>query len=367
MTCEHFPAHDSLSVRVGGLELLDTPSDNTYVFQTQEWARIWLDTYGSVPGVTPVVFDIQDHAARARLRLPLAIRKVGLGVRMLTILGGFHADYAGAQLDGDPSILDPQACWAAIDAWARTHKIDLISIPRMPASIGPHANPLAMATLLPCESSGQISLPSGWSEFFEKRFKTRVKADIRRQMKRLSALGNLSFKSATTLEEALALTQTMIEQKRLRYQEMGVTDQFQHPEAYALYTQLTEALWPSGTVHVAGLFVDDHVIATHWGALFQNRYYYLMPAHQGGDWTKYSPGKILLQHLVEHAATHGCTVFDLTVGGESYKDDWCDSNMPLVRYDKPITLTGRLLTMALSARKRLQARMRKAPPATTAR
>lgn len=356
MTSEQFPTHDFVSIQVGGLERIPALSESSYVFQTREWLNLWLDTYGRTQNITPVVFDIQDRHDSGRLILPLAIRNLGPGVRVLTVLGGFHADYAGAQLSGDPRYLNAKTCWTAIDNWARTNKIDLISIPRIPEFIGQQPNPLASPDLLPCENSGQISLPQGWPEFYNQRFKTRVKADIRRQMKRLSALGTLSFRTASTLQEALQLTTTMIEQKRIRYREMGVTDQFCHSEAYTLYHRLTETLWPTGVVHVAGLFVDQDVIATHWGAQFQNRFYYLMPAHQGGEWTKYSPGKLLLQHLVEHAATQGCTVFDLTVGGESYKDDWCDSNMRLVRYEKTITLTGRLIALALQAKKHLQAR-----------
>ena len=65
-----------------------------------------------------------------------------------------------------------------------------------------------------------------------------------------------------------------------------------------------------------------------------------MPAHEGNEWNKYSPGRILLLKLIQWSIENGLKYFDFTIGNESYKKDWCDNQLELYKVIKPITLKG---------------------------
>ena len=78
----------------------------------------------------------------------------------------------------------------------------------------------------------------------------------------------------------------------------------------------------------------------------QSTFYYPMPAHEGGDWEKYSPGRLLLEHLLEWLIQNNLLVFDFTVGGEHYKKDWCDTETPLYETLESITFKGKLYVLA---------------------
>ena len=90
-------------------------------------------------------------------------------------------------------------------------------------------------------------------------------------------------------------------------------------------------------IHCAALFVGDITVATHVGIADQDTFYYLMPAHEGGNWEKFSPGRLLLEHLMEWSIQNKLKVFDFTVGDEQYKKDWCDIETELFEKLEAVT------------------------------
>jgi CelD/BcsL family acetyltransferase involved in cellulose biosynthesis len=101
-------------------------------------------------------------------------------------------------------------------------------------------------------------------------------------------------------------------------------------------------------IHVAALYLNDHIIATHWGINFRNIFYYLMPAYESGEPAKYSPGKILLLKLIEWCFQHEIKTFDFTFGGEAYKKDWCNSEMKLYQYFLPVSIKGKFILFLIN-------------------
>jgi CelD/BcsL family acetyltransferase involved in cellulose biosynthesis len=93
-------------------------------------------------------------------------------------------------------------------------------------------------------------------------------------------------------------------------------------------------------VHLTALKVGDRILATHLGVYDRGRYYYLFPTFDSGALSKYSPGRLLLEYLVKSAIKKGLNVFDFTVGGEAYKQQWCDSEMRLYRILEANTMRG---------------------------
>ena len=87
---------------------------------------------------------------------------------------------------------------------------------------------------------------------------------------------------------------------------------------------------PSGLVHVAALVLDEQALATHWGCVHNGRFVYLMPSYDAA-WGKLSPGRLLLDHLVEWSFLQGLREFDFTIGDEPYKFTSATPAMALYR------------------------------------
>ena len=86
--------------------------------------------------------------------------------------------------------------------------------------------------------------------------------------------------------------------------------------------------------------MNDEIVATHWGAVYQNRFYYLMPTITNGPLRSYSPGRLLLEDLVEWSIAQRLSLFDVTIGGAEYKRDWCDGEMALFEHLRIATPFG---------------------------
>ena len=309
----------------------------SYIFQTVEWVDHWLNTVGKAQGIDPFLFSVDfENKNSPMLILPLGIRTFG-GIRILTHLGGFHADYSGVVMAKGCG-LGGKELWNLVLAEARMRQIDGIWVRNIPSELPCSTNPLYLPSCRKMEEAHSITLDGSWEEFISTRIKTRVKADSRRQKKRLSELGTLRFNVAESRDEAVFWTETMIAQKRIRYAFLGIRDQFENPENSDFYLRslMERSTHPP---HVSALTLDDKILAVHWGEVYSGRFYYLMPSHDP-HWERYSPGRLLLEHLIEWSFKEQLDVFDFTSGAETYKFDWTDKGISLYEFKVPLTGKG---------------------------
>jgi CelD/BcsL family acetyltransferase involved in cellulose biosynthesis len=113
----------------------------------------------------------------------------------------------------------------------------------------------------------------------------------------------------------------------------------------AFYKAISGASFRFGAMHVSRLRVEADTVATHVGALYRNRFYWLMAGYEGGSWARYSAGRILLESLVEWCIERKVKTFDLTVGDEAYKRQWANRTMALHEIRTALTWKGRLILL----------------------
>ena len=147
---------------------------------------------------------------------------------------------------------------------------------------------------------------------------------------------------------------SMTLQNSRRYKDTGVWDMLSVPEHKAFYEKLAEISDEFINIHCSALFAGTTSVATHVGLVGQSTFYYPMPAHEGGDWEKYSPGRLLLEHLLEWLIQNNLQVFDFTVGGEHYKKDWCDTETQLFETLEAITLKGKIYVLTQKAKQTIK-------------
>ena len=116
---------------------------------------------------------------------------------------------------------------------------------------------------------------------------------------------------------------------------MLAVKEYQH-----FYQGLADLFSDNFKIHCAALKVGDVLIATHVGVIDDTTFYYLMPANEGDDWKKYSPGRLLLLEILKWSIDNKLKFFDFTVGGEAYKKDWCNIETKLFEYVVPNSWIG---------------------------
>lgn len=321
-------------------------SSKPYVFQTYDWNVYWFSRVAMGGDCTrPCIVVVSTNSKPVAL-FPFGIT-VQWGFRKIEFLGGYLSDYNSPLFD--KSVLTVEVLG---ELWQDVERIlpnyDLLNFSRMPMLYGKKQNPIVDVLAASYESTAySADLADGW-EVFQNRLPLRFKKDNARMRRRLSEVGALEFKVIDEDSQYSRVMDQLLKLKERRYIETGVRNILRKRNIRRFYEESMELTSLSVKTHLAGLFLNGDLIAGHWGLLYDNRYYYLVPSYASGEWSKYSPGRLLLENLVEWSAQQGVKTFDFTVGGESYKNIWCDREMSLYRARKAKTLRGYLLLFWLN-------------------
>jgi len=304
------------------------PQSQHYIFQCYDWLSFWQETVGDHSiRIKPWIAVVLNEEEQVRMIFPLGIRR-HWGIRVLEFLGGESSDYLGPLIhDKWMSNIDKiQLAWNRVLKEIPAH--DIKHFIKLPAKWGIEENPILKIWKSTLQgNSYSATLPSDFDEFRSK-LRKKLRQDNNRQRRRLSERGLVVFEIANKNDNELQVAlDVMIKQKRQRYQDTGVPDIFSQEIVRQFYKMLSEKLSGEGKIHFSLLNLENEILASHWGATYRGRFYYLMPTYAGRQWGTYSPGRLLLENLIEWSIQHDFKVFDFTVGGEDYKKDWCDTKM----------------------------------------
>jgi hypothetical protein len=165
--------------------------------------------------------------------------------------------------------------------------------------------------------------------------------DSRRKRRKLERdLGPVRF---TFHDERPEVFDTCLRWKSAQYLASGYRDLFADARNVALFRRLAAA----GLVRVSSLTAGERLVAVHLGALHEGRFYWWVPAYEP-EAGRYSPGRLMLEALLEHGYRAGHHEFDFLIGEEDYK--W--------HYATHTRVAGPLGTPPLSLRARRVAQAR---------
>lgn len=326
-----------------------------FVFQTFEWHSTWYATIGQAEGMRAYIVHLADDTGRTLLILPLGVycRK---GLRFLCFLGGIVTDYNVPLIDpefaSNISKIEFSTLWRSI--LDRLPRVDVVWLQRMPDTIEGTRNPMiTLAGTQHTENAHAATLPADLATFKAKR-RPKLFKDSRRRRRHLGERGRIEVSIPVVPADAIETLETMARQKSRRWRESRARDLFALTGYLQFYKILSNTAFQTGSVHISCLRLNGQTLATHWGLVFKRRFYYLMPGYQAGEWTRYSVGRLLLENIVEWCISEQISVFDLTVGDESFKFDWADHSLALYEHLDCRSLKGALFVAAYRFRARLK-------------
>jgi len=316
-------------------------------FQSYTWLSHWYNTIGCpLNSILPQIALVRNTEKTLLAIFPLCIRHT-MGCSVLEWLGGEQTDYMEPLLSKKWKNIedDFSFCWEGV--MKNICQFDVIHLQKQREYITTVDNPmLSIFTRNNLLSSYQSALENNWDAYYENHTNSKTRQTDRRTLRKLNDIGNVTFLIAEKAVEKHSIIDKMILQKRRRYMDTGVWDMLSVPEYREFYEKLSDFSDDEVKIHCAALCVGDIVVATHVGFVNKSTFYYLMPAHEGGDWEKHSPGRLLLEHLLEWSIQSKLKVFDFTVGGEYYKKDWCDTETLLYEILKATTFKGKIYVTA---------------------
>jgi CelD/BcsL family acetyltransferase involved in cellulose biosynthesis len=309
-------------------------------FQSYSWLNHWYSKVGKpLENVIPQIVVLSSGNTTIAI-LPFGVRKK-YSCSILEWLGGEQTDYLGPVYN--PEHLEHIDL--NNDLWM---EIDKHLVPYDIAHLKKQVNGNKIFTALNGPGNTLVSwgytslttLSDNWEAHLYDRVKKKIRSDTRRQEKRLNELGELKYFSTVEVAGTEEIVKTMIRQKRQRYLNTGVWDMLAIPENESFYLDLINISDNQYKVHYSSAQVGKEIIATHVGLVSNDTFYYLMPAHEQGEWERFSPGRLLLQYLLKYSIEKRLKFFDFTIGGESYKNNWCDDGVQLFELYRKKTIKG---------------------------
>lgn len=296
-------------------------------YQCFDLCALWFDTIGRAEGAKPAIIVSRDATGAPDFLLPLAVTRRGLW-HIAEIAGGRHVNLTLPLFAAE--------IWAAarradvarlLIAAADAAEIDAFLLPHVPEAFAGARNPLRLLDHQRSANTARVATLDGGADVALRRLRGGgALKKLRGKEHKLAERGALRHVVAQDGATASRLIAAFFAQKAEWFAARRQVDGFATPAARAFY----ERLAGRAGFELHGLMLDDRVIATFGGVRHEDRFSGAINSCELGALAPFSPGDILLRHVIGHAADTGIKRFDLGVGEAEYKRRWLDEDEPLV-------------------------------------
>ncbi len=322
------------------------------IFQTYGWLECWQRTVGEARASRPHIAFVNDKTGSPVMILPLALENI-LGVSTLTWMARDEADYHAPLMTKEFAATCTAADMQHILTRIARHvsSADALSLIKTVHIFDSALNPLTHMQHLPHPSAAHaISLHGTFDELYaDKRSKSTRRKD-RQRRQRIEAMGDLKFEIAQTPQQRHDMLISLLSQKAAWLEARGITNPFAADDVQAFLQSLIDDPSAAAALHISAMTLNGEVIAGNLGYTRGNRFYAMIGTIADGDVARQSPGIVHLHELLKWCFDNDISIFDLTVGDEGYKKDWCDMRQDLVDIRLPLSIAGYLATAILRAK-----------------
>ena len=331
-------------------------------YQRFDFLRPWQQKVGIREGLRPLVAVAYDRDRVPLLLLPLALKQ-SWGFRSAHFMGGKHATFNMAIWNRDfaavASRADLDVVFAAIH---EREGVDVLAFHQQPLTWQDLPNPMA---LLPHQTSANdcpvMAMAPGTPET------TRISHSMRQRLKtkerKLKALPGYRYRLAASDADVKHLLDAFFRIKPLRMAELKLPNVFAEPgvEDFIRAACMTPRADGGHVIEIHALESENEVIALFAGVADGERFSMMFNTYTVSAVSRYSPGLILIRHIVDHYAEHGYRTLDLGIGSDSYKKLFCKANEPIFDCFVSLGPRGSAAATAMSAANRTKRLVKRNP------
>jgi CelD/BcsL family acetyltransferase involved in cellulose biosynthesis len=308
----------------------------------------WQREVGARETALPFIIVATDTDGRPLMLLPLALRHKH-GVRVACFMGGKHATFNMALWDKDFAREATAADLETILAGLRMkNAADVMVLTQQPRHWQDFLNPLAV---LPRQRSVNdcpvLTMVAGDppANRISNSFRKRLKAKERKLQSR-----GYRYHIAGNDADIERLLNWFFHVKPMRMAEQKLPDVFAEPGIEDFVRKACHAELAGGghAIDIHALECDDEVIAIFAGVAADHRFSMMFNTYTMSGRSRYSPGLILMQHIIDHYAERGYRALDLGIGSDEYKRMFCKGDEPIFDSFIPLTPRGRIAATMMS-------------------
>ncbi|WP_315806604.1 MULTISPECIES: GNAT family N-acetyltransferase [unclassified Bradyrhizobium] len=319
-------------------------------YQRFDFLKPWQRHAAAQDNAAPFIVVAMDAELRPLLLLPLALRQI-CGLRIACFMGGKHTTFNMALWDRGFAASATAADLDDLLKGLRARDLaDVLALPQQPARWGEQANPLA---LLPHQRSVNdcpvLAMPVGAdpTALVSNSFRRKLKA----KEKKLQALPGYRYRIANTDAEIARLLDWFFRVKPIRMAEQKLPNVFAEPGVAAFVREACMTRLASGrrAIEIHALECDEEIIALFAGVADDQRFSMMFNTYTLSEHARWSPGLILMRHIIDHHSARGCRGLDLGIGADDYKRMFCKDDEPIFDSFVPLSGRGQLAASALAA------------------
>lgn len=319
-------------------------------FQSFDWIRLYHHIRGQ-----DAAFVAGRTAGELTAVFPLVLRG-GLLTWFGEELNNYNAPLVSAGLFSQLTHDDVETMWRSVRTVLGNPSASILR--RQPEQIQGRSNPFAgWSSVVEPTSAYALTLGKDWTNFYESLSSASTRKTLRKKERALAKDGPLNIRRVSGRDAIYEHAQLLLTWKHEQVSAAGGRNHFADPvhrEILARYAAEHPA-----RARIYAMMQGEERIALAY--LIENSgcpILYQM-AYAPGPSARQSPGRLLLNGILEEAVSEGRDVLDFAVGDDVYKQDICDRRMPLTTSLSAISAAGTLLVakerLALAAKGTIKA------------
>lgn len=314
-------------------------------FQRFDFLAAWQRNVGAAEGREPRIVVALDDTGQPLCVVPLAVSDG----RLACFMGGKHCNFNMALWRRDTLGLFDRAELNNTLATLADHGVKALALGQQPRHWRGIENPFYA---LPHQASvNECPLLTFTQDSADNE---RISGSTRRRLKskerKLQSLKGYRYLCASTPQEINRALEAFFVIKPQRMALQNLPDVFADPGVDDFIREICDTSSGKPAVVIHTLECDDEVIAIFTGVEDGQRFSMMFNTYTLSENARYSPGLILVRHIIDHYAARGFTSLDLGVGLAHYKTMFCkqreelfDSFIPLTAAGWPLATTQSLL------------------------
>ena len=320
-------------------------------YQSFDWVSLWHRYVSGPLGQEPMIVVGRDASGVPAFIWPLVIKALG-PLRIATFFGGKHAtlNMAHWRTDVAETFSAADMRETLSDIARQRPNVDLMFLHSQPASWNGTRNPF-MALPHQRADKDNLVLHFGPGASAEASLAQSVRRRLRKKERKLAELPGYRYLTAASTDDVERMLDRFFQQKAAKLRSLGIANVFAQPGIEDFIRAACRHGLPSGQplIELHALEVDGDMPALFSGIHDGQRFSLMFNSHTESDASRFSPGLILLKHIIDECARRGFGSFDIGPGEAHYKSHFC-KDIELI-YDSvlPLSARGALAAPALRA------------------
>ncbi|MBI4274244.1 MAG: GNAT family N-acetyltransferase [Rhizobiales bacterium] len=331
-------------------------------YQNFDLAALWQQHVGTPAGIKPFIVAGFDTEGRTLFLLPLCRHQSG-PITVAQFLGGKHStinfgiwrrDYVASVTAGEM-----QRMLKGLGSG-----VDVLTLFNQPYNWDGCKNPFV---LLPhqhaSEDNFRLTLGAPGEEIVKRQISAGMRGRLRNKERKLNVLAGYRHFRVTDATGVTRYLDAFFAQKAARLAAQGLRNVFAEPGIEAFLRAGCHLGLTSGKplIELYVLEGGDEMLALYSGIHDGRRFTSMFNSYTLSEHARWSPGLILLQHMVADCAERGFESFDVGAGEARYKTFFCKEIEPLFDSILPLTSRGRVVAAAMRPAHAAKAAVKRSP------